>query len=197
MPRAGLTEARVIDEAEQMADEVGLSHLTLAALAERLGVRYPSLYKHVDGMDGLQRGIAIRAKTELAGILARATVGRARGDAIVSLSHAYRNWALQHPGRYAAAQRVPTPGDTEAEAADWASVEIIGDVLAGYDLQGDDAIDATRALRAALHGWVTLEATFVHPANIDRSFGRLVQGLATALASWAGQPAARARATKT
>ena len=189
MPRAGLTEARVIDEAAQMADEIGLSHLTLAALADRLGVRYPSLYKHVDGMDGLQRGIAVRAKNELATILARATVGRARGDAIVSLSDAYRNWALQHPGRYAAAQRVPTPGDTEAEAADWASVEIIGDVLAGYDLRGDDAIDATRGLRATLHGWVTLEATFVHPANIDRSFDRLVQGLATALANWTDQPA--------
>ena len=65
----------MIDEAEQMADEVGLSHLTLAALADRLGVRYPSLYKHVDGMDGLQRGIAIRTKNELAAILARATVG--------------------------------------------------------------------------------------------------------------------------
>ena len=63
MPRAGLTKARVIDEAAQMADEIGLSHLTLAALADRLGVRYPSLYKHVDGMDGLQRGIAVRAGT--------------------------------------------------------------------------------------------------------------------------------------
>ncbi len=189
MPRAGLTEARVIDEATQMADQIGLSNLTLAALADRLGVRYPSLYKHVDGMDGLQRGIAVRAKNELAAILARATVGRARGDAIVSLSAAYRTWALKHPGRYAAAQRVPAPGDTEAEAADWASVEIIGDVLAGYDLRGDDAIDATRGLRAALHGWVTLEATFVHPANIDRSFDRLVQGFATALANWADPPA--------
>jgi hypothetical protein len=34
---------------------------------------------------------------------------------------------------------------------------------------------------------VSLETTFVHPANIDRSFDRLVQGLATALASWADQ----------
>jgi AcrR family transcriptional regulator len=194
VPRAGLTEARVIDEAEQMADEVGLSRVTLAALADRLGVRYPSLYKHVDGMDGLQRGLAIRAKNELAVTLARATVGRARGDAIVSLSRAYRNWALKHPGRYAAAQRVPAPGDTEEAAADWASVEIIGAVLAGYDLRGDDAIDATRVLRAALHGWVTLETTFVHPASIDRSFGRLVQGLATALASWAGPPPPEHRA---
>ena len=189
MPRAGLTTARVIDEAAQMADEVGLSGLTLTALAERLGVRYPSLYKHVDGLDGLHRGLAIQAKNELAAPLARATVGRARGDAIVSLAHAYRNWALKHPGRYAAAQRVPTPGDTAAEAADLASVEVVRDILAGYELQDDDAVDAVRALRAALHGFVSLETTFVHPANIDRSFDRLVQGLATALASWAGQPA--------
>jgi AcrR family transcriptional regulator len=61
MPRAGLTETRVLEDAERLADEVGLSQLTLAALAARLGVRQPSLYKHIDGMDGLQRGLAIRA----------------------------------------------------------------------------------------------------------------------------------------
>ena len=149
----------MVEEAEQMADEVGLSNVTLAALAGRLGVRQPSLYKHIDGMDGLQRSMAIRAKNELADTLARATVGRARGDAITAMSHAYRNWALQHPGRYAAAQRLPDPGDTEAKAADWAAVEIVGAILAGYDLQGDDAIDATRVLRAALHGFVSLETT--------------------------------------
>ena len=62
MPRAGLTEARVVAEAELLADDVGLSKLTLAALADRLGVRQPSLYKHVAGMEGLQRSIALRAK---------------------------------------------------------------------------------------------------------------------------------------
>lgn len=191
MPRAGLSKARVIDEAEQMADEAGLSRLTLAALAGRLGVRQPSLYKHVDGMDSLQRSIAVRAKNELAGTLGRAAVGRSRGDAITSMSHAYRAWALQHPGRYAAAQRASAPGDTESEAADRAVVETAADVLAGYDLNGDDGIDAIRALRSALHGFVTLETSggFGLPADIDRSFDRLVQGLTTALASWAGQPA--------
>ena len=113
MPRAGLTEARVVDEAERMADEVGLSRLTLAAVAERLGVRQPSLYKHIDGMDALQRSLAVRAKSELANVLARAAVGRERGEAIASLSHAYRAWALEHPGRYAAAQRAPMPGDAD------------------------------------------------------------------------------------
>jgi len=72
----------VLEEAERVADEVGLSQLTLACLAARLGVRQPSLYKHIDGMDGLQRGLAVRAKNELAAILARAAIGRERGDAI-------------------------------------------------------------------------------------------------------------------
>ncbi|EQD72788.1 transcriptional regulator, partial [mine drainage metagenome] len=39
----------MVDEAERMADELGLSRLTMAALSGRLGVRQPSLYKHVDG----------------------------------------------------------------------------------------------------------------------------------------------------
>lgn len=191
MPRAGLTKARVVEEAEQIADELGLSNLTLAALAQRLGVRQPSLYKHIDGVDDLQRSMAMRAKTELADSLARATSGRARGDAITAMSHAYRKWALDHPGRYAAAQSASTPGDIEAEASDWSSVEIVMAVLSGYNLQGDDAIDATRGLRAALHGFVTLETSggFAHPASIDRSFERLVRGLETALSGWSDETA--------
>jgi AcrR family transcriptional regulator len=185
VPRAGLTATRVVEEAEQIADEVGLSNLTLAALALRLGVRQPSLYKHIDGTEGLHRSLAVRAKTELADVLAHATIGQARGDAVLALSRAYRNWARAHPGRYAAAQWIPTPGDTEAEAADWSSVEIVAAVLSGYHLQGDDAIDAIRGLRAALHGFVTLEmsGSFAHPADIDRSFERLIHGLETALSS--------------
>lgn len=63
-----------------MADDVGLGQLTLAALAERLGVRQPSIYKHIDSMAGLRRSISIRAKAELGDVLAQAAVGRSRGD---------------------------------------------------------------------------------------------------------------------
>lgn len=186
MPRAGLTEDRVVEEGERMADEVGLSSITLAALAERLGVRQPSLYKHIAGTDGLQRSIAVRAKNELAGILGRATVGLARDDAVASMARAYRAWALEHPGRYQAAQRAPLRGDADDERASANVVGVAVDVMAGYDLRGDDAVDAIRALRAALHGFVTLEASggFAMPVNTERSFDRLVDGLTTAFAAW-------------
>jgi AcrR family transcriptional regulator len=186
VPRAGLTQTRVIEEGERIADEVGLSNLTLAALAQRLGVRQPSLYKHIAGSDGLQRSIAVRAKNELAGVLERAAVGRARGDAIASTSRAYRAWAVGHPGRYAAVQRAPVHGDVDDEIATGKVVRVALDVMAGYDLRDDDAIDAIRALRAAWHGFVTLETEggFGLPVDIDRSFDRMVAGLATAFASW-------------
>jgi AcrR family transcriptional regulator len=188
VPRAGLTETRVVEEAERLADEVGLSSLTLAALADRLGVRQPSLYKHIAGTDGLRRNIAVRAKNELAGVLGRAAVGRARGDAIAALSNAYRVWAKEHPGRYAAVQRVPVAGDSDDEIASANVVRVASDVMAGFGLRGDDAIDAIRALRAALHGFVTLETGdgFGLPVDIDRSFDRLVAGLTTAFSTWGG-----------
>jgi AcrR family transcriptional regulator len=195
MPRAGLTETRVVEEGARIADEVGLSSLTLAAVAERLGVRQPSLYKHVAGTDGLRRSISIRAKIELAAVLRRATVGRARGDAIASMATAYRGWAKQHPGRYAAVQRAPVRGDADDEAAGAEVVQVAVDVMAGYNLRDDDAIDAIRGLRAALHGFVSLEAAggFAMPVDIDRSFERLVAGLATAFEAWSDGPSDTAR----
>ena len=195
MARAGLSELVVIEEAERLIDEVGLPRLRQADLAARLGVRQPSLYKHIQSSDGLVRSIAIRAKNELAYVLARAAVGRERADALNSISNAYRAWALEHPGRYATLQNAVTAGDIEGEAASLSVLQVVTDVLAGYELADDDAIDAARMLRSALHGFITLESSggFGLPVNIDRSFQRLVNGLATAFASWNEAPAVRAR----
>jgi AcrR family transcriptional regulator len=186
MPRAGLNEDRVVEEAATLADEVGLSKLTLAELAVRLGVRQPSLYKHVDGIAGLERGISIRAKRELADVLARAAVGRSRGDAIEAMSNAYRRWALDHPGRYEAAQRSPKMSDSEDEIASIAVVQILEDILSGFQLRGDDAIHAIRAMRAALHGFVSLEINggFGLPVDLNQSFDRLIRGVIEAFEHW-------------
>jgi len=181
----------VIEEAERLADEVGLASMTLAALALRLGVRQPSLYKHIQSIDGLVRSISVRAKSDLAYVLARAAVGRERGDALSSIANAYRGWALEHPGRYTAAQSAPAPGDAEDEAASAAVVQVVKDVLSGYRLKDDDSIDATRALRSALHGFITLEGSggFGLPLDIGHSFQQLVSALARAFESWSEAPA--------
>jgi AcrR family transcriptional regulator len=175
--RAGLDRVAVIQAAADLADSEGWERLTLAMLAERLGIRTPSLYNHMAGLEGLRRDLAVLACRELAARLAQATIGKARDEAVLALAQAYRAFARERPGLYAAISRALDPTDQEAQAAAGAVVEIVLAVLAAYGLHGDDAIHTTRALRSALHGFVTLEASggFGIPLDLDESFRRLVQ----------------------
>jgi AcrR family transcriptional regulator len=176
----------VVASAAGLADEVGLDRLTLAGVAQRLGVALPSLYKHVRGLDGLSRELALLGVCDLTAALTSAAVGRSGRDALHALASAYRAYAKAHPGRYAAAQRGPAPGDTAHETAATRTVEVILAVLAGYGLTGERAIHATRVLRSALHGFVSLELAggFALPYALDRSFTDLVDSYDRSLRTW-------------
>ena len=191
MPRVGLTSEVVVAEAEKVVDEIGLDGLTLSGLAERLGVRQPSLYKHIDGLAGLRRAVAVRAAGEVTDILRRATIGRARGDAIAAMAEAHRTWALAHPFRYPLSQLAPAPGDTEHERVAGEYLQMLSAVLSGFGLAGADAIDAIRAMRSVIHGFISLETAggFAMPFDIDRSFRRLVAALIDGLENWSAEPA--------
>jgi AcrR family transcriptional regulator len=176
----------VVAQAALLADEVGVERLTLAALAARLNVALPSLYKHVRNLDHLLQQVASIGTAQLAVVLVDAVAGRSRADAVRALADAYRTFARAHPGRYQAAQRVPDPSDPEHVEAGERSVGVLFAVLRGSGLAGDDAVDAARALRAGLHGFVSLELAggFGLPVDVDRSFRQLVAALERALADW-------------
>ncbi|MBC7795204.1 MAG: TetR family transcriptional regulator, partial [Clostridia bacterium] len=78
MGRVGLSSGIVIQEAVRLADQRGLSNLTMAALARRLSVALPSLYAHVRNGDQLRRSIAAVGSNELAVRLGAAVQGRVR-----------------------------------------------------------------------------------------------------------------------
>lgn len=177
MTRPGLTPDRVVTEAAALADEHGAAAVSLAAVAGRLGVRVPSLYKHVAGLDDLQRRIALAGIIDLTEVLGAATVGRSGGDALRACAAAWRAYAREHPGRYAAVQRAPDPADTELATAGDRLTRLVLAVLRGYGLDEDETVHATRAVRSALHGFVTLEAGggFGLPQDVDTSYDRLVE----------------------
>jgi AcrR family transcriptional regulator len=186
VPRAGLSTGVVVAEAARLADEVGLPAVTLAMLAKRFGVALPSLYKHVSGLDALLQKVSAVATAELADEVAAAAAGRARGDAVRAVCAAYRDYAHRHPGRYPATQRIPDPTDPAHLAAGERVVGTVFAILRGYGLDGDDLVDAARALRSALHGFVMLEigGGFGLPRDIDRSFDRLVATLDAGFDRW-------------
>ena len=185
MPRVGLTHLRVISEARQLSEEIGLDQLTMTAVAQRLGIKLPSLYKHIGSIAELRRIIATIAARELGDEIANAALGRDGSSAIYAISQAYRKWAVNHPARYRASQIPPAPGDFQHEAIVGAVARTFTAAIAASGSENTGAqVDRARAARATLHGFVTLESTrsFGSATNVDRSFRRTIHGLTDALA---------------
>jgi AcrR family transcriptional regulator len=171
VPRVGLHPEAVVAAAAELADTEGLEAVTLARLAQRLGVRSPSLYAHVGGLPDVRRRLAVRGAGELGAALQAAVAGRAGADALAAMATVYRTYAREHPGLYAATQRAPDVGPAGESV-----VDTVLAVLRGYDLHGDDAVHAARIVRAALHGFAALETGegFGIPLDVDETFARLV-----------------------
>jgi AcrR family transcriptional regulator len=184
MPRAGLDAEAVVAAAAELADGEGLDAVSLSALAQRLGVRSPSLYAHVDGLADLRRRLGARGARQLTGAVLSATSGLTRADALQALADTYREFALTHPGTYIAMQTAPEEESGEPASAARQLVGAIVGALAGYGLAGDEAIHAIRAVRATLHGFVSLEQLggFRMPVALDETYDRLVAMLDQSLA---------------
>lgn len=181
--RAGLDREAVVREAAALADAEGLDALTLARLAGDLGVRTPSLYNHVAGLDSLRRELALLGTRELMVRLSSAAIGRSGDDAILALGRAYRAFVKERPGVYATMLRAPAPGDDEWQAVGAGVVGIVLAALAGYDLGTDEALHVVRGLRSLMHGFATLEMAggFGLPLDLDESFERLLRAFIAGL----------------
>lgn len=177
MPRAGLDPAAVVTAGAALADEVGLANLTMGLLAERVGVRTPSLYKHVGGQKDLNRRIAALALREAADAVGDAVQGYAGRDALAAAARAFRAFVLEHPGRYAATIGMePSGPDDPLATAGQRLLDAFTAVLRGYEIAEPDVDHALRMLRSLCHGFATLQSAggFQWSADIDESFEWLI-----------------------
>jgi AcrR family transcriptional regulator len=147
--------AEILDVAVTVLEEEGPEALTMRELADRLGIRAPSLYKHVRDKDDIVAGVQERALLDLGRHLSAVT-----GRGLVALAEAYRSWARAHPRLYEVATRRPlareriAPGVEDAAAAPL--VTAVG---------GDEHL--ARALWAMAHGLVDLELSDRFPPEAD------------------------------
>ncbi|MEU3464348.1 TetR-like C-terminal domain-containing protein [Streptomyces sp. NPDC006733] len=186
MVRAGLTTARVTQAGAELADEVGFDQVTVSALARRFDVKVASLYSHVQSSHDLKTRIALLALEELADRGAAALAGRAGRDALTAFADVYRDYAQEHPGRYAAAQLRLDP-ETAAASAGVKHAAMMRAILRGYDLAEPEQTHAVRMLGSVFHGYVSLEAAggFSHSApDSQASWSRVLDALDHLLRTW-------------
>ncbi|MEH0932873.1 TetR/AcrR family transcriptional regulator [Micromonospora sp. CPCC 205558] len=186
MARAKVTVERLALAGAELADEVGVENVTVAALARQFGVKDASLYFHLKNAHDLRVRIALLALAELADRVAAALAGRAGKDALVAFANAYRDYAREHPGRYAAMQ-IDLDPETAATSAGVRHAEMTRAILRGYRLSEPDQTDAVRMMHSTFHGFVSLEKTggFRHtPRPTDDSWSRTLDALDVVLSNW-------------
>ncbi|MEC0181174.1 WHG domain-containing protein [Paenibacillus peoriae] len=171
-PRNGVKLQDILQAAEDIANERGMGEVTLTTLAQKLHIRPPSLYNHVDGLNGLRQVLALHSLEQLEEALTSAAVGRAGDDALTAMGRAYMRYARERPGLYEAMLYATDRKDTELrDAADRVAELVISVLSNGYGFKEEDCIHAARGFRSLLHGFASLEQKggFGLPVEVDRS----------------------------
>jgi AcrR family transcriptional regulator len=174
-----LNKDRVLETAVELAERSGgVGELTLTSLAAALDVRVPSLYNHVDGLDGLHDDLALLAGRRMLADVREASFGKTGAQALRAMAYAYRDFARSNPAIYPLTTVAPDPEQTELAslAQEWLQLLLL--TMASLGVQGEEALHAIRAYRALLHGFVSLESGggFKMALNLDESFEYLLGG---------------------
>ena len=163
--------AEILAVAEALLEAEGPDALTMRRVAEEMGIKAPSLYKHVANKDAIEAGLQERALRDLAEWLTPS------GQDLTALTRRYREWALAHPGLYELATRRPLRRDEIAPGVEAAAAAQVVAAVGGDEHRA-------RALWAQAHGLVDLELADRFPpgADLDRTW-------AAAIAPYASQAA--------
>lgn len=149
-------------------------------LAQRLGVRTPSLYKHVDGLADVRHRLATLAMAQLSDQIRGALQGQAGLDALTALLTATRTYVTEHPGRYTATVGAEfADPDDPLLAASTRVIESIAAVLRGYGIGDAEMTHAIRTIRCTFHGFAALQAShgFQWSGDPDESFRWMIRFL--------------------
>lgn len=179
-----LNAQAILDATAELAEEKGLENVTLLQVADRLGVKAPSLYNHLNGMHDLSLGVARIAAARLEEDIRDAAVGRSKEEALTAMSMAYRKYAKENPELYKAILRFRDYKDDTVLETGRTAYRILYQVIESYHLGEEETHHAVRALHSALHGFVSLEAAgfFQNPkVSADESYRRLVAMLVASL----------------
>jgi AcrR family transcriptional regulator len=165
--RVGISKEGLVNLAADLADREGVSAITLARLAKLNDVRTPTISHHVGSLPELQSDVALLAVEELIAAVLAASDGREGVDAVRGMYRAYRDFVLSHPGRYAASVETPDPNDPRRLEAVGRLARVLINVFSQIGLTEGDARRAARLLRAAVHGYSTLELYGAWQTSLD------------------------------
>ncbi len=159
-PRARYRK-QVRDEVQAIAweqiTESGISALSLKAIASRMGMTAPALYRYYGSRDELLTEMILSTYGDVADLYeAAAGSGGTPGERLTAIAMALRGWAVDHPHRYLLLYGTPVPGYHAPETATALARRMFATVLDGFgEATGRDSADPA-VLHRSLTFWTRL-----------------------------------------
>ncbi len=165
--------------ARRLLETEGPDAVTMRGIGDALGIRAPSIYKHLPGKRAVEVALIGDVLAEIGEILHRAAK-TSGGDTIAHLLAAYRSYALSNPNLYRLATsgplaRAELPGGLE----EWAGQPF-------FLVTGDPFV--AQALWSFAHGMVILELDQRYPdrSDLDRTWQAGASAFAAASSAASG-----------
>ncbi|NQU29174.1 MAG: TetR/AcrR family transcriptional regulator [Anaerolineae bacterium] len=157
MPYPSLIDRdRIVETARELIETQGIDAVTLRVVADALGVKAPSLYRHVKHKNAMLLAVNEVTLRELIAVMMDAVDSPAPLVArLVTVATAYRDYAHAHPVCYELAMS----SNPEIKPAQDVQVQMVLPLQALFAqlTDGADSLAALRGAYAFLHGWVSLE----------------------------------------
>ena len=155
----------ILDAAESVLERERLENFGITALARRVGVKPPSLYKHFSGIAEIEHALISRWFRRMGAALAaaEASAGEHPGARMRAFAAGYRRVAGDGPQLY----RLATERPLERELLEPGVEEAAMAALLRFFGETPEQHDRARLVWAAAHGLVALEAAGRFPPGAD------------------------------
>lgn len=150
-------KAQIVDAARDLLEAGGPEAVTMRAIAEKLAIQAPSLYKHFADKGALEAALVTAGFVEQAETFSAASRSR---NPLATLARAYRSWAVAHPHLYLLMTNRPLERDRLPEGVEAAAAAPILKACGGDP-------NRARAAWAFAHGMASLELANRFPPDAD------------------------------
>lgn len=181
MPTPAKTSPKeLVAIARRLVETTGAEALTVSAVAQRAGVKAPSLYKHFADRLALLKAVEIEVLGDLERTLRAGTRGETPRQRVAAMAAAYRAFAMEKPLRYGVIYSRNAADDPEIAAACLFAARPLFEELERAGVAPGRILPVSRTLTAFMHGFVSMEIVnaFRLGGDIDEAFE---QGLETIL----------------
>ncbi|MCJ1996411.1 TetR/AcrR family transcriptional regulator [Lactococcus piscium] len=164
---------KIIHATIALATKQGLLNVSLNGIAANLGIKTPSLYNHISGIEDLYGQLGIYSLDLLEKEVVQSVLGFSKHDALIRIANTYVTFAIQNPVLYHAIENPYLKNSQDISKAKEAIVLIIQSVLKVYNFTIEKEIKIIRVLRSYLHGFASLyiaDLFNIKTVDVDESF---------------------------